>query len=121
MAVGMEVSQGMYVSTNSGLHMNGGGGSYDSGDRTGSHKTKQNKTRYKVASFENLCFSADKARLTHPFLPATVAAMGLAPFPPEHPCLDFSPWVSCSSHWPLHIICSNVSLKITAVLNQALL
>lgn len=51
---------------------------------------KQNKTRHKVASFENLCFSADKAPFTHPFLPAMVAAMGLAPFPTEHPCLLLS-------------------------------
>lgn len=45
MTVGMEVSQGVFVSTNTGLHMNEDGRSYDSGDRTGSQKTKQNKTQ----------------------------------------------------------------------------
>lgn len=45
MTVGMEVAQGVFVSTNTGVHMNGDGGSYDSGDRTGSQKTKQNKTQ----------------------------------------------------------------------------
>lgn len=45
MAVGMEVSQGVYVSTNTGLHMNEDRESYDSGERTGSQKTKQNKTQ----------------------------------------------------------------------------
>lgn len=83
MAVCMGVSQGIYVSTNTGLYMNGEGLAVSGLWLWGQDRVPENKTRHKIASSENPCFSADKALtvpspLTHTFLPATVAITGVS-------------------------------------------